>query len=188
VAELVLFHHALGLTDGVRRFADLVREAGHVVHTPNLYEGEMFTDIPSGVAHAEAIGFGAVIDRGSAAVAGLPHNLVYGGFSLGVLPAQKLAQTRPGARGALLYHGGVPTSTFDSPWPAGVPLQLHVMADDAWGDVDVVRSLGDEVNGAALFIYPGSAHLFADSSLPEYEPAAAVLLLQRRLEFLDRLG
>jgi dienelactone hydrolase len=188
VAELVLFHHALGLTDGVRRFADLVREAGHVVHTPNLYEGEMFTDIPSGVAHAEAIGFRAVIDRGSAAVAGLPHNLVYGGFSLGVLPAQKLAQTRPGARGALLYHGGVPTSTFDSPWPAGVPLQLHVMADDAWGDVDVVRSLRDEVNGAALFIYPGSAHLFADSSLPEYEPAAAVLLLRRTLEFLDRLG
>jgi len=187
MAELSLFHHALGLTDGVRQFADLVRQAGHVVHTPDLYEGATFTDITSGVAHAEAIGFDVVIKWGLAAVAGLPDSLVYGGFSLGVLPAQKLAQTRPGARGALLYHAGVPTSTFDSPWPAGVPLQLHVMADDAWGDVDDMRTLGDEIEEAEFFAYPGSSHLFADSSLADYEPDAAGLLLQRTLEFLGRL-
>ena len=101
MAELILFHHAQGLTAGVARFADLIREAGHAVHTPDLYDGETFPDIPSGVAHAEAIGFEVVIERGSAAAAELPRDLVYAGFSLGVLPAQKLAQTRSGARGAL---------------------------------------------------------------------------------------
>jgi dienelactone hydrolase len=188
MAEVVVFHHAQGLTPGVLAFADSLREAGHVVHTPDLYEGRTFPDIPAGVAHAEAIGFGVVVDRGSAAVAGLAGGLVYAGFSMGVLPAQKLAQTRPGARGALLYHAAVPTAAFGVPWPEGVPVQVHLMADDEWAreDTEAAEALRDEA-GAELFVYPGSSHLFADSSLPDYDPAAATLLLRRTLDFLSSL-
>ena len=110
MADITLFHHALGLTAGVRGFADSLRSAGHVVHTPDLYGGAVFEDLEAGIAHAESIGFEVIADRGPAAVADLRRDLVYAGFSLGVLPAQKAAQTRPGARGALLYHSAVPAS------------------------------------------------------------------------------
>jgi len=190
MAEVVLFHHALGLTPGVAAFADALRGAGHLVHTPDLYEGQVFTDLDEGVAHAGAVGFDTVIDRGAAAVAGLPGSLVYAGFSLGVLPAQRLAQTRPGARGALLYHSAAPTGMFGAPWPEGVPAQIHFMADDPWAaaDAEAARALCDEAPDAELFVYPGSAHLFADAGLPDYDPDAAALLLSRTLAFLAALG
>lgn len=95
MAELILYHHAQGLTPGVHNFAESLREAEHVVHTPDLYDSETFVDVSSGVAHAKEIGFDVIIQRGVAAAAELPNSLVYAGFSLGVLPAQKLAQTRP---------------------------------------------------------------------------------------------
>jgi dienelactone hydrolase len=187
--NIVVFHHAQGLTDGVLAFAGALREAGHVVYTPDLYMSETFADIESGVAHAEALGLDVVIERGLAAVADLPPDLVYVGFSLGVLPAQQLAQTRPGARGALLCHAAVPTSVFGASWPEGVPVQIHLMADDRWAeeDADAARALEEEADDAELFLYPGSAHLFADSSLDDYDPIAAGLLLERTLAFLSRL-
>lgn len=187
MAELILFHHAQGLTPGVLGFAEDLRAAGHIVHTPDLYDGSTFTDIGSGVSHAEAIGFEVIIERGIAAASGFVDAVVYAGMSLGVLPAQKLAQTRSGARGALLYHSGVPTSTFGSSWPNGVALQMHVMADDDWGDLADMKSLEAEIEGAELFVYPGSTHLFADSSLPDYDEDAARPLLERTLEFLSAL-
>jgi len=185
VSEILLFHHAQGLTEGVLAFAEQLRLAGHTVHTPDLYEGAQFADIAAGVAHAETIGFDVISDHGVAEAEKLTEELVYAGFSLGALPAQRLAQIRPRAEGALLYHGGVPTSTFDVPWPLGVPLQLHLMDSDPWSELDVAKELRDEVPAAELYVYPGTRHLFADSSLPDYEPSAALLLLQRTLEFLD---
>ncbi len=187
MAELMLFHHAQGLTPGVLGFAEDLRAGGHVVHTPDLYDGTTFTDIGSGVSHAEAVGFDVIIERGMAAASGLDDVVVYAGFSLGVLPAQKLAQTRSGARGALLYHAGVPTSAFGSSWPDGVALQMHVMADDDWGDLADMQSLEAEIEGAELFVYLGSTHLFADSSLPDYDEKAAHLLLERSLDLLNTI-
>src|SRR6266545_2097246 len=103
MAEVVLFHHALGLTDPVRSFAAALRDAGHTVHTPDLYDGRTFDTIENGMAHSEEIGGSmAIVDRARVAVESLPSEVVYVGFSLGVLPAQSLAQTRPGARGAVL--------------------------------------------------------------------------------------
>lgn len=185
---MLLFHHALGLTPGVLNFAASLRAAGHPVDTPDLYNGRTFPDIASGVVHAEEIGFEAVADRGVAAATGFDENLVYAGFSLGVLPAQKLAQSRPGARGALFYHAAVPPAMFGTPWPPGVPLQIHLMADDEWAreDAEAAQALVQEA-GAELFVYPGSSHLFAEPGLPDYDPAAAALLLQRTLAFLPRL-
>jgi len=189
MAELVIFHHAQGLTPGVVAFTDELRRAGHTVHTPDLYDGRTFATLEEGMAYAEEIGFGAVIERGVRAVEGLPAELVYAGFSLGVLPAQKLAQTRAGARGALLCYACVPVSEFGPAWPDGVPVQVHAMDADpifvGEGDIAAARALVAEAADAELFLYPGDQHYFADSSLPSYDADAAVLLRQRVLSFLD---
>ena len=188
MAEIVLFHHALGLTPGCIAFADALRAAGHVVHAPDLYDGRTFATVTEGVAHAEQVGFETIIDRGGAAADRLPSSIVYAGMSLGVMPAQKLAQTRSGARGAVLLHSTVPLRYFGK-WPAGVPLQIHTMEDDPLGDVDVAREVAQSVGGAELFLYPGDRHLFTDSSLPDhYDRGAAELVRQRVLAFLDRLA
>ncbi|MGH3319902.1 MAG: dienelactone hydrolase family protein [Streptosporangiaceae bacterium] len=188
MAEVVLFHHALGLTPGVHAFADELRRAGHTVHTPDLFEGRTFGTLEEGVAHAEGVGFGEVIERGVRAVEGLRIELVYAGFSLGVLPAQKLAQTRAGARGALLFYSCVPVSEFGSAWPDGVPVQVHGMDADpifaGEGDIDAAGALVEEAKDAELFLYPGDRHYFADSSLPSYDADAAELLRGRVLDFL----
>lgn len=189
MAEVVLFHHALGLTPGVVAFADELRRAGHTVHTPDLFDGRTFGTIDEGMRYAEEIGFpGGVIERGVRAVEGLPAELVYAGFSLGVLPAQMLAQTRPGARGALLFYSCVPVSEFGSAWPDGVPVQVHGMDADPFfvgeGDIDAARELVEQAKDAELFLYPGDQHYFADSSLPSYDADATALLIRRVLDFL----
>jgi dienelactone hydrolase len=188
VASVLLFHHALGLTAGCRSFGDELRAAGHTVHTPDLYEGKTFTDLTQGVGYAQEVGFDKILECGQQAAGGLPSEIVYAGFSLGVLPAQMLAQTRPGARGAVLVSSAVPTSEFGGTWPDGVPLQIHMMQDDPIvrdeGDLDVARQLAVSIDGAELFVYPGEKHLFVDDSLPDYDESAATLLKQRVLGFL----
>jgi dienelactone hydrolase len=188
MAELLLFHHALGLTAGCLAFAEELRAAGHVVHTPDLYEGKTFTGLPEGVGYAQQVGFDTIIERGRRAAEGLPNDMVYAGFSLGVMPAQMLAQTRSGAKGALLLHSSVPTSEFGGGWPEGVPLQVHTMEADEWGDVDVARQLAATIEGAELFLYPGDRHLFTDNSLPDYDERASTLLKQRVLSFLAAIA
>jgi dienelactone hydrolase len=189
MAEVVLFHHAQGLTRGVKAFADALRDAGHTIHTPDLYDGRTFGSVEEGVAHAGSIGFGEVIERGSRVAEKLDAQIVYAGFSLGVLPAQMLAQTRTGAAGALFLHGCVPVSEFGPAWPAGVPVQIHAMEADPYfiEDIEAARALVEGADDAKLFLYPGDGHLFADSSLPSYDAAAAELLLERVLAFLETL-
>lgn len=188
VAEIVLFHHAQGLTPGVVAFADELRHAGHIVHTPDLFEGRTFDSIEKGMSFVKELGFGEVMARGERAVERLPTTLVYAGFSLGVVPAQKLAQTRPGARGALLFFSCIPVSEFGQTWPKGVPVQVHGMNADpifvGEGDIDAARALVEEAKNGELFLYPGDQHCFADNSLPSYDAEATALLLKRVLEFL----
>ena len=193
MAEVLLFHHAQGLTPGVRAFADDLRAAGHTVHTPDLFDGRMFQSIEEGLAHIREIGFDEARERGVRVADGLPSELVYAGFSFGVLPAQKLAQTRPGARGALLFYSCLPISgewAF-GPWPDGVPVQIHGMDNDpifvGEGDVDAAREIVGKAEDAELFLYPGDQHYFADNSLPSYDPDATALLTRRVIGFLDRV-
>ena len=191
MAEVVLFHHAQGFTRGVVVFADSLRHAGHIVHTPDLFDGRTFDDLQQGMAFVKEIGFAEVMERGERSVERLPAELVYAGFSLGVVPAQKLAQTRPGARGALLFYSCVPVSEFGLAWPKGVPVQVHGMDADpifvGEGDIEAARALVEEAAQAELFLYPGDQHYFADSSLPSYDAEASALLTQRVLDFLAAL-
>jgi len=191
VAEIVLFHHAQGLTAGVTAFADELRKAGHIVHTPDLFDGRIFDDLEQGMRFVSELGFGEVIRRGEQAVQDLPSDLVYAGFSLGVVAAQKLAQTRPGARGALLFYSCVPVSEFGQVWPKELPVQVHGMDADpifvGEGDIDAARALIAQAEHGELFLYPGDQHYFADSSLPSYDAEATALLLKRVLKFLSAL-
>ncbi|GLY14861.1 dienelactone hydrolase family protein [Kineosporia rhizophila] len=190
MAEVLLFHHAQGLTSGVREFADTLSGAGHTVHTPDLYQGKTFGTLDEGVAHARSTGFDVIAERGVAAAQDLPEDLVYAGFSLGVLPVAKLATSRPGAKGALFLSGFVPPSEFGT-WP-GIPAQVHGMdADPEFadsGDLAAAREFAIQTGyQAEVFVYPGSAHLFADGSLGEYDESAAGLLTERVLAFLAKV-
>jgi dienelactone hydrolase len=196
MAEVVLFHHIQGLTDGVLAFAEELRAGGHTVHTPDLFDGERAATIDDGAELVQRIGLETLDERANHAVAGLPADLVYAGISFGEPRAQRLAQTRPGARGALLYEACIPLTgewAF-GPWPGGVPVQIHGKDKDEFfaleGDIDAARELVETVGPelAELFVYPGDQHLFFDSSLPSYDPAAAALVVQRSREFLDRVS
>jgi dienelactone hydrolase len=190
VAEVLLYHHAQGQTPGFLAFADELRAAGHTVHTPDLYDGKTFASLEDGMSNAREVGFGTIMERGEEAAADLPSALVYAGFSLGVMPAQKLAQTRPGAKGALFFSAALPASEFGGAWPQGVPLQIHMMEADEWAmeDLPAARELVETVDGAELFLYPGDRHLFTDSSLADYDEQAAAQVKERVLAFLRTIG
>jgi dienelactone hydrolase len=188
MAEILLFHHALGVTPGVLALADDLRARGHVVRVPDLFDGRTFAQLEDGVAYAREA---PVDDRAEAAVRALPAEIVYAGWSLGVMVAQKLAQTRAGARGAVLISSAVAPDEFGGPWPPGVPLQMHMMENDEWArdyDIPAARAIVANVEGAELFLYPGDGHLISDSSAPDYDEEAALLLKKRVLEFLARAG
>lgn len=191
MTNLVLFHHIQGLTPGVVALADRFRAAGHTVSTPDLFEGRTFTSIDEGFGYLQEVGFGAMVARASDAVAGLPEALVYAGVSMGVMAAQSLVQSRPGALGLLAYESFAPVEEFGA-WPDGVPAQAHGMADDAFfvheGDVEHARALAATGADVEIFLYPGSGHLFVDSSLAAYDDAATDLVVQRSLALLDRVG
>ncbi len=193
MAEVLLFHHAQGLTPGIHAFADELRAAGHTVHAPDLFEGRTFGSIDEGMTFIKAQGFDELRAKGVALAAEYPAELVYAGMSFGEAIAQELAQTRPGAKGALLFYSAIPISgewAF-GPWPDGLPVQIHGMDNDpifvGEGDIDAAREIVAKVDDAELFLYPGDQHYFSDSSLPSYDPDATALLLQRVLEFLARV-
>jgi dienelactone hydrolase len=193
MTEVLLLHHAQGLTPGVKSFADELRAAGHEVHTPDLFDGRTFDSIDEGMAFIKESGMDEMTERGVSTADDLPVDLVYAGMSFGEMVAQKLAQTRPGARGAVLMYSAIPISgewAF-GPWPEGVPVQIHGMDNDpifvGEGDVDAAREIVEKVDDAELFLYPGDQHYFADSSLPSYDAEATKLLTQRVKAFLARV-
>ena len=195
MAEIVMFHSALGLRPGITAAAERLREAGHVVHTPDFYDEDVFDDLDDGVRKRDSLGYEEIVRRAREAVEGLPAELVFAGFSLGVAPAELLAATRPGARGALLMHGALPVEALRpfgvEHWPAETQVQVHYAIEDPWVETGEVAAFGDAVTQAGAFFdeytYPGSGHLFADPDLPEYDLSSSEEMWRRVLAFLDRL-
>ena len=191
MAEIVLFHHVMGLTPGIKDFAHRLRSDGHLVHTPDLFEAHTFSTLEEGMAYASNVGFDTILGRGVTEAQALGPELVYAGFSMGVMPAQQLAQTRAGARGALFFDSCLPVTEFGDGWPQGVPVQVHGMDADpifaGEGDLDAARALVESTDQGELYLYPGDVHVFADSSLPTYDQAAAELMTGRVLTFLSNL-
>jgi dienelactone hydrolase len=189
VTDVLLFHHALGQTEGVEAFADRLRSRDHNVEIPDLFDGRRFESIEAGVAYAQQIGFDIITDRGVSSAEGIDHPVVTVGFSLGVLPAQKLAQTNPLVAGAVLCHAAIPLGNFGPTWPQDVPLQIHLAQNDPWAteDLDAAHELVAQAGGS-LFLYESSAHLVADSSHGDYDPAIAEQILERTLLLLESTG
>lgn len=194
MAEVVIFHSALGLRSGVVDAARRLREQGHLVHTPDLYEGSVFAGGREGYAEGsammESVGWTTIVDRAWAAVEVLPREVVYLGFSMGAGIAQELAIHRPGARGAILIGGG--GAYDDEPWPLGVPVDCHHMVDDPWVDefapVRLARLAARAGSCSSVYLYPGDQHLFTDPELPEeYDHDLTELVWRRVMRFLIRL-
>jgi dienelactone hydrolase len=190
MAEVLLLHHIQGLTEGVTALAERLREARHVVHTPDVYDGQTFETMEGGAAHAQEIGFDEVRERGVKAADGLPGEVFYVGLSMGGMAAQQLAQTRAGARGAVLLATAVPPEMLGSSWPAAVPVQFHATDQDPFfvgeGDIEAAHAILEQAEDGELFLYPGDQHLFFDSSLPSYDEEATEQMVQRVLTLLDR--
>jgi len=189
MTEVLLYHHVQGLTDGVHAIADQFRQAGHTVHTPDVFDGRTFGTVDEGLEFARSSGFEALAERGVAAAEGIGPDAVYAGISFGVIIAQQLAQTRPGAGGALLLESCIPVAEFGERWPDDVPVQIHGKEHDEsfLEDLDAARELAASTDAAELFLYPGSEHLFTDPSLSSYDPDAASLVMERVLAFLDHV-
>lgn len=191
MTNVLLFHHVLGVTEGIRWFADELRAAGHDVTVADLWDGATFPSIDEGVAHAQEVGFRTVIQQGTELADDLPDGSVVIGFSLGALPAQNVAQHRPGIRGAVLLYSAVPAAEFGAAWPADVAVQIHIAEHDEnleEGELDGAKALAAEAADGTIYLYPGTAHLIAEKGFADYDPESAELILGRTKEFLDRIG
>jgi dienelactone hydrolase len=191
MAEVALFHSAQGLRPGVVGFADDLRKGGHVVHTPDLFDGAVFERLDEGIAFRDEIGIPELIRRAGEAVAELPPTTAMAGFSMGASAAAYLAAHRPEGRGHVQMHAAIPPRELGvDAWPP-VPVQVHFAVDDPWVDADELRSLSEAVRAAGVdfeeFSYPGDGHLFADPDLPEYDEASSQLMRRRVLAFLSAL-
>jgi dienelactone hydrolase len=190
---VVLFHSVLGLRPAVQATAEVMREAGHEVHAPDLYDGKTFDDMDAATAFFQEIGGPReMVARTEAAVVGLPSDVAYVGFSNGGVSAEYLAATRPGARAAVLLHAALPLAGLGvTAWPAAVPVQVHYAEQDPWRTPDGVDALGASVKASgasfAFFEYPVAGHLFTDAGRPEYDRASSDLLHERVLDFLGHL-
>ena len=197
MAEVVLFHSVLGLSPGVFSAAERLRAAGHTIHTPDFFDGEVFDDLEEGMRKEEALGYQEIARRASDSVAGLPEGLVICGFSLGAVHAEALAASRPGALGAVLMAGAVPVEALEEyfgieRWPEGVPVQVHYAEDDPWVEAEEeVVPLGEAVRGAGAAFeahsYPGSKNRWPEPGLPEYDRPSSEEMWERVLDFLDRI-
>ncbi|GAB3602405.1 dienelactone hydrolase family protein [Kineococcus gypseus] len=194
MVDVVLFHHVQGLTPGVRALAAALAGTEHTVHTPDLYGGRTFATLADGLARARSLDAPTLRREVDALVDALPGPLVHAGISWGVLHAQRLAQTRPGALGALLLEACLPVGEDGfGPWPAGLPVQVHGVEDDESfagdGDLAAARDLAERVGPqhAQVFTYPGCDHLVLDASLPTHDPGTTALVVQRARDLLARL-
>lgn len=196
MTQIVLFHPVLGLRDSVQEFAESWRSAGHVVHLPDLYDGRVFDDYDDAFAFLADIGGPeTLLRRTDAAVEGVDTDVVYAGFSSGLRAVTHLVCTRPGARGALCFHGAVPPRAVGaSRWAGGVPAQVHEGELDPFREPAVNAEFETAVvaSGSPVeyFLYPGvRGHLFADQGLPdEYDAPAAALMAERAERFLRQLS
>lgn len=185
MASIVLFHSALGLTPGTRKFAEALVRDGHTVHTPDLFDGETFRTLEEGVRKRDALGIPELMRRATQAADATPMTSIYAGFSMGAAAAQFLAVTRPGARGAVLMHAVLPLAAMGTDrWP-DVPVQVHASEQDPWVDGAVLDGFA-RTSSAQVFRYAGRAHLFADESSVDYEPEHAAMLIERVRAFARR--
>lgn len=191
--EVVVFHSAYGRRPAIIDFADKLRAAEHLVHTPDLYDGEVYSDRNDAVRKIQGLGFDELLARAAAAVENLPHDLAYVGFSNGGACAELLAATRPGARGAILIHAPLMVRDLGwTVWPSKVPVQVHFADKDPIRNQKVIDALNVKVRRSGSTFeqldYDAPGHLFSDPFFPAYNANATELMTRNVMEFLQRVG
>lgn len=182
MTNVVLFHSVYGLRPAVLDAAELLRGAGHVVTTPDLYSGRVTDDVEAGREIRSEIGIPALLELARAAVADVPPGTVYAGFSLGAFIADYLVRLDPAAAGVLLLHS---TGDYEAEQKLHCPWQAHVADGDPFATPqELAQWATAQPDGGETFLYTGGGHLFADPGLPDYNAASAQLMWQRVLSFL----
>ena len=193
MAQILLFHSALGVRAGIVALEDALTQAGHDVTVVDQYEGRTYDSYDEAMAHVDRVGMAALMHGALGHATDVPGRFVAVGFSNGAGMAQYVAAKRPqDARGVVMIGGGVPMRHLDLPWPKGVPGQIHVTEGDPWSqeqERDEVVADGAQAGAEVeVYVYPGDGHLFNDEQMPdEYQPDEAELLHERVVEFVSRL-
>jgi dienelactone hydrolase len=163
------------------------------VHTPDLYDGEVFDDGGAAVEKIQQLGFDEILTRARRAVADLPINLVYSGFSNGGACAELLAAVRPGARGTILMHAPLPIRALGwDRWPATCPVQVHFAENDSLRQPQVIDAFAARVRQAGArfeqYDYAGFGHLFTDPGRPGYNAAESDRMFECVCDFVEHLS
>ena len=131
------------------------------------YDGRVFDDYEEASAYVDDVGFPALMARAVAGVADLPDGFVALGFSNGAGMAEFVAANRE-VSGVVMLGGALPLEMIGIAWPMDVPAQIHTTLDDPNRQQEAIDSVANAVDeaggGVEVFDYPGSGHLFADSS------------------------
>ncbi|RRD46733.1 dienelactone hydrolase family protein [Tessaracoccus sp. OH4464_COT-324] len=184
MTEIVLFHHALGLTDGVRQFADQLRSRGFAVRTPDLFEGRVFSSVEEAFQYVERVSCATLLQRAEESCVEIHGRIIFGGFSLGVVPAQHMMLAKPSI-GGLLFHGFTPFEADTSDWPQ-LPMHVYAMAEDPLfvgdGDIEAVREAQAVLPQLELHLFEGRKHLFTDSSTGDYDAFATQQVLDHVID------
>lgn len=173
MAHVVLFHHVRGLTPGVVSLAEALQEAGHTVTTPDLFNGETFTDLSAGLAWVQRLGDEELLDRVDRACQDLPADCVYAGLSYGVFAAQHLVQTRSGAKGGLFLHSFFPPGDIAGTWPTSCPVHVYATDQDPFfvgdGDLQIAQAWQETNPNLTINLYRGKGHLVMEPESDDYD-------------------
>jgi len=191
--EIVLFHSTFGLRPAVEDFAAALRADGHTVHTPDLFDGEVFSRMEDGIKKRDTLGMQGLMKKAAQAAATTPTATVFAGFSLGAAAAFATGVRRPTTNALILMHGALDPSEIGlTTWPGRIRVQVHYAQGDPWVEEESVLALQKAVraSGAAFesHQYDCTGHLFGDKDLPDFDAASAASMTERVLRFLWALG
>lgn len=192
--KIALFHSVLGVRAGVHDAAARLSGAGHDVRVVDQYDGRSFDDYVEADRFARSLGYPHLMQRALDAVADLEDGFVAMGFSNGGGMSEFVATQRKVA-GVVMVAGALPLAMLGvDAWPAGTAAQVHYTREDPFRNEEWLEAVEGSVRTAGAPLesftdYPGTGHLFTDTSLPqEYDAESAELAWGRILAFCETYG
>lgn len=190
MAQLLLLHHALGVTSALRRLADRFEDAGHDVVVPDLFESRVFASVEEGMEHVESVGIETLAGLGEDAASDMQPGFVVCGISLGAIAAMRAGVSNDAVAAVVVASACIPEEYIGGPWPRTLPLRVVASREDAMfrdeGDLEAATEYTHSAQQAKLKLMPGREHLFVEADDPE-STAATEWLVETVMRFLDRV-